>query len=75
MGLESDVFTNTTEPFLRLPEVLRIIPVSRSTWYAGIQAGDYPAPVKLGLRAAAWRRSDIEKLAASFTNEPFSPSK
>jgi prophage regulatory protein len=54
---------------------LRIIPVSRSTWYAGIQAGDYPAPVKLGLRAAAWRRSDIEKLAASFTNEPFSPSK
>lgn len=68
MGLENDVFTHTTESFLRLPEVLKIIPVSRSTWYAGVQAGRYPEPVKLGLRAAAWRRCDIEKLAASFTN-------
>lgn len=58
---------NSPDSFLRLPEVLNIIPVSRATWYAGIKAGRYPAPVKLGPRAAAWRRSDIEKLVASIS--------
>ncbi|WP_228028055.1 helix-turn-helix transcriptional regulator [Chitinibacter fontanus] len=56
---------NTTDSLLRLPEVLAIIPVSRATWYAGIKTGRFPAQVKLGLRIAAWRRSDIESLLSS----------
>lgn len=59
---------HTVENFLRLKQVLEIIPVSRATWYAGVKSGRYPAQVKLGLRAAAWKRSDIDKLAASFTS-------
>lgn len=47
---------------MRLPEVLKLIPVSRSTWYAGIKSGEYPESVKLGLRTAAWKKSDIEAL-------------
>lgn len=58
-----------SESFLRLNEVLRRIPISRAAWYAGVKAGRYPAQVKIGLRAAAWRVSDIDKLAASFTSE------
>jgi predicted DNA-binding transcriptional regulator AlpA len=54
------------EKLLRLPQVLEIIPVSRSAWYAGVSAGMYPAPLKIGLRAVAWRSSDIQHLAASF---------
>ena len=57
---------HTVENFLRLKQVLEIIPVSRATWYAGVKSGRYPAQVKLGLRAAAWKRSDIDKLTASF---------
>ncbi|MDR4126667.1 helix-turn-helix transcriptional regulator [Yanghanlia caeni] len=57
--------SNSTETLLRLPQVLEIIPVSRATWYAGIKRGIYPAPVKIGLRAVAWRRSDIDALAGS----------
>ena len=45
--------------FLRLPQVLQIIPVSKSTWWAGIRAGKYPPAVKLSKRTSAWRRSDI----------------
>ena len=45
--------------FLRLPEVLRLYPVSRSTWWAGVRAGRYPQPVKLGERCTAWRAVDI----------------
>jgi predicted DNA-binding transcriptional regulator AlpA len=48
--------------FLRLPDVLRYYPVSRSTWWAGIRAGRYPQPVKLGERCTAWRAEDIRAL-------------
>lgn len=53
---------NAGDRLLRLNAVLARFPVSRSTWYAGIKAGRYPAPVKLGLRATAWRAADIAAL-------------
>ena len=45
--------------FLRLPQVLAIIPVSRSSWWAGCASGKYPKPVKLSARTTAWRVEDI----------------
>jgi len=48
--------------FLRLPEVLRHYPVSRSAWWAGIRAGRYPQGVKLGPNTTAWRVEDIRAL-------------
>ena len=47
---------------LRLPEVLSVYPVSRSGWFAGVASGQYPAPVKIGARAVAWRAADIRRL-------------
>lgn len=55
---------NFSDALLRLPAVLAFVPVSRATWYAGVKEGRYPAPLKLGTRAVAWRRSDIERLIA-----------
>lgn len=49
----------------RLPVVLQKIPVSKSGWFAGVRAGRYPKPVKLGARAVAWRAVDIRALVAS----------
>jgi predicted DNA-binding transcriptional regulator AlpA len=48
--------------FLRLPAVLAVIPVSKSTWWAGVKSGRYPKPVKLGERITAWRAEDIRAL-------------
>ena len=45
---------------LRLPAVLERIQLSRSTIYAMLKRGDFPQPVKLGVRARAWRAEDIE---------------
>ncbi|AHI65211.1 helix-turn-helix transcriptional regulator [Burkholderia thailandensis] len=59
----------TADSLLRLPEVLKIIPVSRATWYEGVKTGRFPAQVKLGPRIAAWRRSDIDRLVASLKGE------
>jgi len=54
------------EGFVRLPGVLAVFPVSRSKWWAGIQAGIYPAGVKLGSSSiTAWRVDDIRKLIAN----------
>jgi len=48
--------------FMRLPQVLREFPISKSSWWAGVKSGKYPAPVKLSERCTAWKRSDIEAL-------------
>ena len=45
--------------FLRLPAVLAVIPVSKSTWWTGVKTGRFPKPVKLGPRMTAWRVEDI----------------
>jgi len=52
--------------FLKLSEVLDIIPVSKATWYNGIRIGIYPEPIKLNVRSSAWRVSEIKKLCESF---------
>jgi predicted DNA-binding transcriptional regulator AlpA len=52
----------SSQGFLRLPQVLAIIPVSRSAWWAGCKSGRYPKPVKLGPRTTAWRAADIAEL-------------
>lgn len=52
----------TTTFFLRLPQVLERVPVSRSTWWAGVATRRYPQPVKLSPGTTAWRESDIQEL-------------
>jgi prophage regulatory protein len=44
------------------PPIVPLIPVGRSTWWAGIKAGRFPKPVKLGPRTTAWRAEDIAEL-------------
>jgi prophage regulatory protein len=51
--------------YLRLPQVLSIYPVSRSTWWAGVRNGRYPKPVRLGARCVAWCAEDIRALLES----------
>ncbi len=52
--------------FLRLPKVLECIPISRSSWWAGVKSGKYPKGIKLGPKTTAWRVEDIRELLASF---------
>ena len=52
----------TNTGFLRLPDVLKLYPVSRSTWWAGVRDGRYPQPAKIGERCTAWRVADIRDL-------------
>lgn len=53
---------------IRLPAVLQIIPISRSTFYKGIKEGAYPEPGKIGQRISVWRLSTINTLANSLAS-------
>lgn len=48
--------------FVRLPQILALYPVSRSTWWAGVKSGRFPSAHKLGPRITAWRAEDIRTL-------------
>lgn len=52
--------------FVRLPAILAVFPVGRSTWWAGVKTGRFPAPVKLGPRITAWRVEAIRELLARY---------
>jgi prophage regulatory protein len=45
---------------LRLPAVKIRVGLGKSSIYAGIKAGTFKAPIKLGPRAIGWLESDIE---------------
>jgi prophage regulatory protein len=51
--------------FVRLPQILSVLPIGKSSWWAGIRAGRYPAPIKLGPRTSVWRVEDIKALLAA----------
>ena len=48
----------TPDPLLPLPEVLSLISVAESTWWAGVASGRFPPPVKCG-RRSFWPESVI----------------
>lgn len=45
---------------LRLEQVLERIPVSKSTWWAGVRSGRFPESIRMGERLTMWRESDID---------------
>ena len=45
---------------LRMPDVLEIVNVSRTTIWRQVKAGTFPAPVKLSPRAVGWRKSEVD---------------
>ncbi|MBI1348651.1 AlpA family phage regulatory protein [bacterium] len=48
--------------FLRLHQVLSLIPLGKTCWWEGVKNGRFPKPVKLSERCTAWRVEDIRDL-------------
>lgn len=59
--------TSSSDParVLRLPEVIAMVGLRRSSIYGMVAAGMFPRPVRLGARAVAWRRADLEAWLAA----------
>jgi len=55
--------------FVRIKTILRIFPISRSSWYQGVADGKFPRPIRLGVRTSVWRVQDIRELINKFGGE------
>jgi prophage regulatory protein len=55
-------FTIPEIGFVRLSEVLMVIPVGKSCWWEGVKSGRFPKPVKLSARCVGWKAEDIRDL-------------
>lgn len=60
--MKNEAFNLPNTGYVRLPDILKIFPIGRSTWWAKVKKGEYPKPVKLGPRTTAWRVEDIRQL-------------
>lgn len=50
------------------PPKIGLLPIGKSTWWAGVKSGRFPKPVKLGPRTTAWKVEDIKALIESTNN-------
>ncbi len=46
------------------PPIPAIIPVKKSTWWAGVKSGRFPKPIKLSKGVTVWRVEDIRAYIA-----------
>jgi prophage regulatory protein len=45
---------------MRVAQILRVIPVSRSHWWAGVKSNKFPPGFKLSERVHVWRGREIK---------------
>ena len=48
--------------FVRLSQILTVIPLGKTCWWEGVKSGRFPKPVKLSARCTAWKAEDIRAL-------------
>jgi prophage regulatory protein len=54
--------------FVRLSTILKIIPVSKSTWWLGVKTGRFPKSLKLSPNVTVWKVEDITQLISNNNN-------
>ena len=52
-------YTSKKTNFLRLSQILAIYPISKSTVYRKIQAGEFPKPYKIGPKTSVWCADEV----------------
>ena len=62
---DASALRELADPMLRLPDVLVAIGVGRSTLYALVKKGQFPAPVHLTTRCRGWKKSHVDGWIAS----------
>ena len=63
--MDANTATGFEYQFFSLPQVLNLVPASRSSLYAWIASGHFPRPYRIGPRRVAWRRDEVESWMSS----------
>lgn len=51
---------NNPDRIVRVPEAVALTGLSRSTIYANVRKREFPAPMRLSLKAVGWRFADLQ---------------
>ncbi len=54
---------------LRLTQVLKIVPVSKTTIWAWVKQEKFPKPFKLSPRCTVWKENDVLEFVRELNNE------
>lgn len=54
-------FPTDPDALVRLPQILAVLPIGRTTFLKGIKLGEFPAPIRRG-RSVLWRASEIRDI-------------
>jgi len=54
---------------IRVPQVLKRVGFGKSTLWAWVASGRFPAPIKLGPRMSVWREEEVDAFIAK-TGQP-----
>lgn len=55
--------------FLRQTQILRLVPVSRSTLWRYVRNGFFPRPLKLSTGVTVWRAEEVRRWISDYQNE------
>jgi prophage regulatory protein len=55
--------------FLRLSQILEIIPIGKTCWWDGVKTGRFPKPIKISRRCTAWKVEDIRDLIKTLSEQ------
>ena len=55
--------------FVRLSQVLSVIPIGKTCWWEGVKSGRFPKPIKLTERCTAWKAEDIRELIRALSEQ------
>ncbi|MBW6475274.1 MAG: AlpA family phage regulatory protein [Anaerolineaceae bacterium] len=54
----TDIHNDSNPQLLRIADVLKIVPIGKSTWWLWVANKTAPQPIRLG-RCTFWRYSDV----------------
>jgi len=52
--------------FVRISQILKVIPIGKTTWWEGVKSGRFPKPIKIGERTTVWQVEDIKDLIQQY---------
>lgn len=64
-NVDTTVNTDPAAIFLNVDAIVRSLPMSKSTWLAGVKSGKFPKPIRMTPARPVWRKSTIDSLIAS----------
>jgi len=60
--------SNSEVTLMRIPQILEVMPISKSKFWLMVQKGEFPKPIKIG-RSSFWTIDQVQTFIQERTNQ------